>query len=297
VPSNHFSVIVCDLDGTLLTDTKELTQATIDTLIKAQKQGYTLVLATGRGNVIMDHFAKILRMDEYGGYVISFNGQRVLELKSGKVHQQALIQAKTIQAMYDFVNDHDIQLIVEAVDHYLIYTPKALRWLQYKVNVRKWLDRLLRKPLRLYPLFNQEVISQMAPIVHVQSVDELNVSAPKLGLSQTALVLRQHLPHAQETFKDELSIMEVAPTWIDVAPRSVSKHKGLAWVSKRLNVPLSEFIAFGDSENDIDMLQHVGTSYAMKNAMAAAKDVADYITSHTNNEDGVSIELEKLLKV
>lgn len=295
--SELFSVIVLDLDGTLLTDTKKISSMNIETLIKAQKQGHKLVIATGRGNMVMEHYAKKLKIDKYGGYVISFNGQRVHEWESGVIYKQAMIKTHIVQAVYGFAKKHNLQLIAEDVDRFLIYTPEAVRWHYNKVKLFRFRDRVLKRPRQQYPFFNSEGVKNFVPYEYIDSFKPIDREIPKLVLSQAPEIIDIHLTNVIKMFEDELSIMQVEPTWVDIAPKSVNKHKGLQWVSERLDVPLSRFIAFGDSENDVEMLQHVGTSYAMKNAMPAAKAVADHITTHTNNEDGVSIELEKLLKV
>lgn len=293
--SKAFSVIVCDLDGTLLSDSKVLSQTTVDTLIKAQKQGYTLVLATGRGNAIVDHFVDTLEMKKYNGYVLTFNGQQVRELATNTIHQQAQIPAETIQAMAEFAQKENLQVIIENADNYLVYTPKKLKWLQRYVKLLKWRDKVLNRGRIMYPLFNQEVVAHYAPILNIDNPQDFVDPSPKIGISQTPQVLGSQFNKLQAKFVDDLVIMQVAPTWLDVTLKEIDKAKGLAWISERLKTDLSKFIAFGDSENDIEMLQQVGISYAMKNAMNAAKMAADHVTSHTNNEDGVSIELEKYL--
>lgn len=63
-----------------------------------------------------------------------------------------------------------------------------------------------------------------------------------------------------------------------------------------LSIPNEKIIAFGDGLNDIDMLKNCGIGVAMKNALFEVKEVSDYITSKTNEEDGVIDFLEKFLK-
>ena len=65
-------------------------------------------------------------------------------------------------------------------------------------------------------------------------------------------------------------------------------------VSQRLNVPLEQFIAFGDAQNDIEMLEAVGIGYAMANAMEEVKAVADYICA-SNNDNGIASVISALI--
>ena len=77
--------ILLDIDGTLLNSKKELTPRTKDALLKAQAQGCRLVLASGRPVNGLAGLAKDLKMDEYGGLLVAFNGGMVLDAKTGEV--------------------------------------------------------------------------------------------------------------------------------------------------------------------------------------------------------------------
>ena len=72
-----------------------------------------------------------------------------------------------------------------------------------------------------------------------------------------------------------------------------SKANGIIEMCKYLNIPLKDTIAFGDSDNDIEMLKIAGEGIAMKNAKIDLK--TNKVTEFTNNEDGVAKYLEKML--
>ena len=55
---------------------------------------------------------------------------------------------------------------------------------------------------------------------------------------------------------------------------------------------LADVIAFGDTSNDLEMIQESGTGFAMKNATPDLKRVADQITQRDNNHDGLLYEIE-----
>ena len=77
--------IVMDMDGTLTNHEKKITPRTKEALIEAQKQGATLILASGRPTHGLYKEAKELMMDTYGGILMSFNGARVIEYPSEKL--------------------------------------------------------------------------------------------------------------------------------------------------------------------------------------------------------------------
>jgi Cof subfamily protein (haloacid dehalogenase superfamily) len=80
---------------------------------------------------------------------------------------------------------------------------------------------------------------------------------------------------------------------VDLVPKDVSKATGINEVVKLLNADLSQCIAFGDSFNDLEMIQHVGLGVAMGNAVDELKAIADYTTLEVHN-DGVHHALTEL---
>lgn len=81
----QYQVIVLDLDGTLTNSKKEITEPTRQALIDIQKNGKTVVLASGRPINGVAPLAKQLRLQDFGGYMLSFNGARVTRCSDGKI--------------------------------------------------------------------------------------------------------------------------------------------------------------------------------------------------------------------
>ena len=83
----------------------------------------------------------------------------------------------------------------------------------------------------------------------------------------------------------------VAVRWndafVDVLPAGGGKTEGLAHVMQALGLPREASIAFGDGENDVEMLRYAGIGVAMGNACPQAKEAADYITADVT-DDGVA---------
>ena len=73
-------------------------------------------------------------------------------------------------------------------------------------------------------------------------------------------------------------------------PRGVSKGNTLHELSQLINIPLDNMMAFGDGNNDIEMLEFAGVGVALGNATPELKEVADHVTL-TNNEDGPALFL------
>ncbi len=91
-----YKMIAVDLDGTLTNSQKEISAHTREILINIQKQGVTVVLATGRPiNGAVD-LSRELEMDIYGGYILAFNGGLIQSCRSGEVIFRKEIPAEYI---------------------------------------------------------------------------------------------------------------------------------------------------------------------------------------------------------
>ncbi len=84
-------------------------------------------------------------------------------------------------------------------------------------------------------------------------------------------------------------------TSFDVMAKGVTKATGIEAIRSHYDIPLEDVIAFGDNENDMDMISYAGVGVAMSNATEALKKVANYIAK-SNDEDGLMHALEDLIK-
>ncbi|MFW5441046.1 Cof-type HAD-IIB family hydrolase [Aerococcus urinaeequi] len=91
----------------------------------------------------------------------------------------------------------------------------------------------------------------------------------------------------------ELKVVQTGPTHLDIYPFDVSKANGIDRVLEILNMDISQTYAFGDADNDLEMLAKVGTSVAMGNGTDNVKKTADIITSEVWN-DGIYKACEQL---
>ena len=90
-----------------------------------------------------------------------------------------------------------------------------------------------------------------------------------------------------------IDIIESGFSFTELVPKGVNKGAALQIVSEMLDLSRKEIIAFGDNENDIEMLQFAGTGAAMGNAPDHVKAHADIVTG-TNDDNGIYNVLKKI---
>lgn len=101
-------------------------------------------------------------------------------------------------------------------------------------------------------------------------------------------------PLLEERFGDRLFIAKSLPYFLELASPSISKGSGLAFVAERLGFGAERTVAFGDGENDLELLDWAGYGVAVANAHEALQARADWICPSAQ-EEGVAQVLEALL--
>ena len=95
---------------------------------------------------------------------------------------------------------------------------------------------------------------------------------------------------------DEIYITSSVSQLIEISHKDAGKHSGLRFIREYLNLKPEETAAFGDGDNDIDLLKEAGIGIAMENASSKCKDAATFITKH-HDKDGVAYGITEFLKI
>jgi Cof subfamily protein (haloacid dehalogenase superfamily) len=290
----HIQVIVSDIDGTLLNDEKELTDITRDTLIAAQEKGYKLILASGRNVGMVMPLAKQLRMDEFEGMIIGSNGQQRYDFKDQEFVEEGILDSEIAKEIFMFSKRNQLQVLVEHKGGFLIHTPWILLPVKIIILYLKTRHMLKRKETEPYQILSGFMMEPSMKVKSLRYPKQLDIEVTKMGVSQYKFLFRGKEKKLNELFKSRVNLSKVTSFWYDVMPLGMSKAVGLQWASKKLNIPLSEFVAFGDAHNDIEMINEVGIGYAMANAMDEVKEAADYICA-SNNDNGIASVISALI--
>ena len=290
----HIQVIVSDIDGTLLNDEKELTEITRDTLIAAQQMGYKLILASGRNVTMVMPLAKQLRMDEFNGMIIGSNGQQRFDFSTNEFIEEGVLDSQIAKEIFEFAQRNQLQVLVEHKGGFLIHTPWILLPVKIIILYLKTRHLLKRKQTEPYQILSGFMMEPSMKVKSLRKAKQLDIEVTKMGVSQYKFWFK----HKEKKFKDlfhlKANLAKVTSFWYDVMPLGMNKAVGLQWASQRLDIPLDNFIAFGDAENDIEMIEAVGLGYAMANAMDDVKEAADYICA-SNNDNGIASVISVLI--
>ncbi len=256
-------LIALDLDGTLTNERKEITPHTFAALMQAQRQGVRLCLSSGRPPYGMRLLAQQLQLSRYGGLLLCYNGGHVEDCSTGDVLVEQMLDDTLLPYLHDCQERSGMTLLTYHGDH--IYTEHP--------------DD---------PYVHQ---SSRNNKMSIRAVDNFVRDIPR-PLNKCLMVGSPTLvPEWEDTMRREtegrMHICRSTPYFIELLPPGIDKGSALLQLLPRLGLTPGDLMSFGDSYNDITMLQVSGTGIAMGNAEEAVKAVADYVTA-SNEDDGVA---------
>ncbi len=264
-------VLVLDIDGTLTNSQKVITGNTKKAIIDAMKRGHKVMLASGRPTPGMRKYAEELELSNYDGYLLSFNGGKIIYCKTGEIIFQKVLPSVVIKSLYKFAMEKECGLITYLGDDIILATKK---------------DEYIEIESKINGMECKEV-TNFVDYVSDYSLNKMLMTAPP----EKAAILVEEL---QERFKDFLSIYRSEPFFIEIMPKNVDKAASLDRMLTSLGLTKDDAICCGDGFNDKSMIEYAGLGVAMENAQPAVKEVADYITK-SNDEDGIVYVIDKFV--
>lgn len=259
-----YKLLVLDLDGTLTNSKKEITPFTKEVLINAQQQGLHLVLASGRPTYGIVPLAEQLEMGQYGGFILSFNGGKVIEVKTGKVFYEQALPPDVMPLIY--------QRSYEAGLTILSYNGKYILTENAEDKYVKYESFLTKMKIKETDDFLRDLYMPADKCLIVGEPEDLVPQEEQF---------RQELGQRINVYRSE-------PFYLEVVPKGIDKAASLERLLQRIQIKREEVIAIGDGFNDLSMIKFAGLGVAMANAQPPVKSNADRITAFTNNEDGVA---------
>ena len=245
-----------DIDGTLLSHSSGRVPAdTRQALKRLREKGILVFTSTGRHILELDELDA--RDLEFDGYVL-LNGQLCLDSRRKLLHAVP-IHSEDIRGAWQIFEKMEIPTVfVEQDRTYMNFINERVRTAQAAISSPppepgRWDG----KPVYMVNMFADE--------------------------ADMAEVMKQ-MPHCQMTRWN--------PYGVDIVSKDGGKVMGMEWMMNHFGIRREEIIAFGDGENDREMLAFAGIGVAMGNADAAVKACADYVTEDVDH-GGIWLGLRK----
>ena len=265
---DNIKLIGTDLDGTLLNDNKELSPKTLDALECAHKKGIHIVPITGRP---LKGVPKCVRELESVEYIITSNGANIYDAVGEKTLFSFAIDSVKSRLLIDELRKLDCMF--EPFADGAGYTEKHI--FDYYVDTFKG------TALEDY-FFSSRIVCEK----YEDLFDGKNREADEFFINCADPDTRGKVIEITHKIGG-LQYCNLGDRFIEITKLGTDKGAALRAICNYLGVDISDTIAFGDGENDLQFMQSAGTAVAVENAFPIIKQNADIIAK-SNNDDGVA---------
>lgn len=260
------SLLISDVDGTLVTGGKRLTDASINAVRQLKRAGIRFAITSSRPPRGMAMFVKPLQIETP---IAGFNGGAFTNPDLSIIEQHVLDTQTARQSL---------ELIVRS-------------------GLDVWLfsgnDWLVRDPDGPHVAHETHTVDFAPAVVHGFD-DRFGTTNKIVGVSDDHALIARCEAEAKERFGSNASISRSQTYYLDIT--SIHANKGVVadYLSSHLDIPREEIATIGDSQNDVYMFKRSGFSIAMGNASDDVKAQAN-VSTDTNEEEGFARAIERFI--
>ena len=262
-------IIVCDIDGTLVNEARELTSRTKNMIEKVHEKGILFGLASGRPVDELQRFTNIWGLDFPFDFLIGMNGSELWDESSQKEYSFYKLKKEWIKEITDFMAPLKLNPFIYK-DHYVLAT---------KLD-DKMIASLKRNGKR---------------VVITEEINDLSEEDnAKILYRMPESMMKEAERWAHDHIKDDerYKVFKTQPTMLEFAHVKTEKSNALIKYCELHDIDLKDVMAFGDATNDDGLIRYSGIGICMKNGLDTTKALADIILDKTNDEDGVADYIE-----
>ncbi|MHC2468604.1 Cof-type HAD-IIB family hydrolase [Bradyrhizobium embrapense] len=264
----RIALVVSDVDGTLLTKDKTLTDGARAAVRRLHEAGIGFTIVSSRPTIGMGFLVAPLAIALPIG---AFNGSSIVDPQL-KPLEQHVIPPAIARRCIELLRERGIDIWLFTND----------RW-------------LTRNPDGEYTAHEQRTIKHDPTIVD-DFTPYLDQACKIVGASSDAPLLQRCEAEMQQMVGQDATAVRSQTYYLDVTPPGHDKGTFVEGIAKRLGVSLENVATIGDMQNDLPMFARSGVSFAMGNASDDVKACATHVTE-TNERDGFARAMDMLLQL
>lgn len=257
-----YKLVLCDVDGTLLNSKKELTSGTKEAIAALKEQGLYFGIASGRGIGGLQKKVKEWDIENDVDVFVAMNGVQLVDCQTQKQYSYFTLKTAWIKEIMEQYKQFDANPCVYCGDTLLCERKDKLT-----------LEAAFLTSLKLECiLFDEFYQCEREKLLYIAEPNVIN-----------EIEKYYHIHHQSLEYRG----VRTAPHMFEFINKKVSKSYGIKEYCKLKGFSIEEVVAFGDTSNDIEMLQDCGLGICMANGTEDAKQAADSIAL-SNDEEGVA---------
>ena len=261
------ALVVSDVDGTLLTKDKTLTDGAKGAVRRLREAGVGFTITSSRPTIGMRFLIEPLQITLPVG---AFNGSCIVDPQLNPIEQH-LIPATAVQRCLDVLGEFGADIWLFTSDLWLTRNGNG----EYVPHEQR--------AIRADPT----IVSDFTP--HLSSACKI------VGASADAALLQRCEVAMQQALGTQATAVRSQSYYLDVTPPGHNKGTFVQAMARRLGIPLQAIAAIGDMQNDLAMFRTSGVSFAMGNATDDVKEAATHVTA-SNEEEGFAGAIEMILR-
>ena len=266
VASAPIRLVLADVDGTLVTQDKVLTDRAISAVAQLKEAGILFALTSGRPPRGMSMLVEPLELETP---IAAFNGGLLVD-GGMEVIEQRVIPEHLVAPMVDLLTGHQLSVWVYRGADWYVLDRKGPH-----VDREAWTVH-----------FEPTVVETYAGL-------ESNV-AKLVGVSDDLDAVAAAASAAHDRFGDHVSAARSQPYYVDVTHPDANKGAVAKYLSARYDVPTDQIATMGDMPNDVLMFAHSGLSIAMGNASPEVQRAARRVAP-SNEDEGFAKAVERFI--
>jgi Cof subfamily protein (haloacid dehalogenase superfamily) len=263
----RIALVVSDVDGTLLTKNKTLTEAAARAVQRLHRAGIGFTITSSRPAVGMRFLIEPLGITLPVG---PFNGSSIVDPQLKPIEQH-LIPATAAARGLGILTQHGVDIWLFTNELWITRNPDG----EYVP--------LEKRAIRTDPT----IVADFAPY--------LSSACKIVGASSDAALLRRCEVEMQKALGAAATVVCSQTYYLDVTPPGCDKGTFVRAMAKRLDISTDAVATIGDMQNDLAMFRVSGLSFAMGNATDDVKRVATHVTT-SNADEGFAGAVEMILK-
>jgi Cof subfamily protein (haloacid dehalogenase superfamily) len=246
-----YRLAAVDLDGTLLGPDKLISDQNAAAIHRLNENGARVIIASGRRHQNSIRFQRQLQLS---GPIIACQGGLIRDGESGNVIEAHFLPQTVAREIAEEAEENGVQPIYYHLDH--LYVPEGNN---------RWLD-----------LYEARVGERAETLPSLSQLDGRR--ALKIVWYGDPVVLRKVRPEMAARYQGKVDILSTESENLEFMPRGINKAAALEKVAREFGVPQEQVLAFGDAENDLQMLAWAGMGVAMRHGNPAAISVARMVS-------------------
>lgn len=272
---NNFKAVMIDLDGTLLTDDKKITDFSYQILQNLYNKGIKIIIATGRG---LSRAKQLTEKLDFDKIILANNGAIIHSSSNIAMDEDLMLDSNVVDKLSALSKEYGIR-------PYFFVENKCSLLIQDEDDKKYYVDSVGDE---------SEIMTISERNLPINDCVSMIMISAKNNILKMVDIIKNN-PHV--TYHIHTKYFSKNIRMLEVQNVNTDKYKRAIHVLKHFGITSDEVVAIGDAHNDLEMVVNSGLGVAMKNSDDILKQNADIITQYTNEEDGMARFLEELFEL